>query len=233
VQALGIDGCPAGWLYVRQDLATGELSAGLFRHIEEILVFPPGETTVGIDMPIGLVESGPRPCEQRARKLLGRPRSSSVFPVPVRGVLSAATYEQACRIAWQADGRKVNRQTWNIVPKIREVDAFLNAHVVYRERFHEVHPELSFLHLNGGKPMEHSKKTAQGRAERERLVTAFFGAGCGAAQASLPRTGWARDDLLDAFAALWTALRVASGTSTGIPGAPARDRTGLRMQIVS
>jgi predicted RNase H-like nuclease len=231
--ALGIDGCRAGWLYVRQDVAEGTLSAGVLRHIEEILAFPAAGTIVCIDMPIGLADAGSRACEKAARRLLGRPRASSVFPVPARAVLRAATYRQACRIGKQADGRKVNRQTWNIVPKIREVDAFLASHAAYRACIHEAHPELSFLRWNAGEPMKHSKKTAEGRAERERLVTAVFGAEYRSARDGLPRAGWAADDFLDAFAALWTALRVMRHEALSVPEEPETDSRGLRMQIVS
>ncbi|HTP57612.1 MAG TPA: DUF429 domain-containing protein [Spirochaetia bacterium] len=231
--ALGIDGCRAGWLYILNDMTTGAVSAGLFLHIDEILAFPAPKTVAAIDMPIGLTEAGPRACEKSARILLGRPRSGSVFPVPVREVLGAGSYRQACRIGKTADGRKVNRQTWNIVPKIREVDAFLGANHAYRKSVYEAHPELSFLHWNSGKAMEHSKKTKQGRAERERLVKSFFGARYAAAREGLPRAGWSMDDFLDAFAALWTALRVARGEAVGIPVTPQRDCRGLRMQIVS
>jgi predicted RNase H-like nuclease len=227
VRALGIDGCRAGWLYVCQDLATGAISAGVLRSIEEVLAFPAARTVVGIDMPIGIPDAGPRACEKAARRLLGRPRASSVFPVPARDVLHAATYADARRMG------KLNLQTWNIVPKIREVDEFLRSHSSYRSVFHEAHPELSFLRWNGGRPMKHSKKSAQGRAEREKLVKGFFGAGSKAARNGLPRAGWANDDFLDAFAVLWTALRVARGEAVGVPETPERDGSGLRMQIIS
>jgi predicted RNase H-like nuclease len=236
MQALGIDGCRAGWLYVTQDLASGALSAGIFRRIDEILAFDPIDTVAGIDIPIGLTEKGPRPCELEARKLLGRPRASSVFPVPVRPVLSARSYRQACSLGMRADGRKINRQTWNIVPKIREVDAFLTAHPAYQATVKEVHPELCFRHWNRDMPMSHSKKSAEGRADRERLVVSFFGPAFSAARASLlcrlpRRSCWAHDDLLDACAALWTACRIARGVAVSIPADPPRDGRGLWMRI--
>lgn len=232
MRLLGIDGCRAGWLYVGLDTDTGECTAGILPAIEEILGFAPVPAVVAIDIPIGLTDSGPRLCEREARKLLGRPRSSSVFPSPVREVLGAASFREACRRAHRIDGRKINRQTWNIIPKIREVDAFLDAYPEWRRKIHEVHPEVSFRAWNRGVAMAHAKKTAQGRAERQRLVVSHFHSAHPAALARLPRGGWGKDDLVDAFAALWTARRVADGAAVAIPSEPTRDRLGLRMEIV-
>jgi predicted RNase H-like nuclease len=227
----GVDGCRTGWLYVAQDLRSGRCSAGVLLRIDELLLLDPVPSAVAIDIPIGLTESGSRGCDQEARKLLGRPRSSSVFPAPIRPMLSASSYTQACGIGWRADGRKVNRQTWNIAPKIAQVDVFLAAHPWLRENIHEAHPEVSFWRWNGGRAMEFGKKTGQGQAERRSLVVSQFP--YAAVRESLPRGGWGEDDLLDAFAVLWTAKRVALGAAIAVPpGAPA-DGLGLRMEIVS
>lgn len=236
MKAFGIDGCRAGWLFVAQDLGTGALRAGIFSRIDEILAFDPKEAVVGIDMPIGLTEAGPRPCELEARKLLGRPRSSSVFAVPVRRVLAATSYRHACSLGQKADGRKINQQTWNIVPKIREVDSFLIGNPEYQAIVNEVHPELCFRHWNRNVPMAHSKKSTQGKVDRERLVVQFFGPAFSAARDALlsagpRRAAWALDDLLDACAALWTACRIARGAAVSIPADPPHDRHGLRMHM--
>ena len=190
----------------------------------------PVPAVIGIDIPMGLCESGPRPCEQEARKLLGRPRSSSVFPVPPRPLLGAHSYRGACSLGLRIDGRKINRQTWNIMGKIREADGFLQAHRAYRARTREVHPELSFRGW-AGSAMAHGKKTAEGRAERETLVASVFGPAVAGASACPFRGGWSFDDLLDAFAVLWTAQHIARGRATAVPAHPSKDRLGLRMAI--
>ncbi|HVP17883.1 MAG TPA: DUF429 domain-containing protein, partial [Spirochaetia bacterium] len=197
----------------------------------EMLLLDPVPAVAAIDIPIGLTETGPRECDQRARRLLGRPRSSSVFPAPVRPMLKAATYARACSIGRRADGRRINRETWNIVPKIAEVDAFLGAHREMRRRFHEAHPEVSFWKLNSCSAMAYGKKTRQGRAERRAIVASRF-ARYDAVRETLPRGGWAEDDLLDAFAVLWTAKRVARGAAAAAPSDAPADRLGLPMKIV-
>lgn len=43
----------------------------------------------------------------------------------------------------------------------------------------------------------------------------------------------ADDDLLDAFAALWTAERILRGEARTVPRIPPEDRFGLRMEMVT
>lgn len=227
---LGIDGCRAGWLCVSLDRGQGTCRADILGSISEVLRLG-RPAAAAIDMPIGLTGSGPRACEREARKLLGRPRASSVFPVPARPLLSARDYAHACRIGLRTDGRKPSRQSWSIFPKIREVDAFLRSHAGLPARVWEAHPEVSFRALGGRRAPAHPKKTAEGRRERERLVRSHFGRALHDALECLPVGGWGMDDLLDAFAVLWTAQRIADGTAVTLPSNPPSDAFGLRMAI--
>src|SRR5690348_2560996 len=84
---------------------------------------------VAVDVPIGLLsayETGGRACDRAARKLL-RNRGSSVFPAPVHPVLTAKSYDEACArsLASSACRKKISKQTFGILPKIREVDELL------------------------------------------------------------------------------------------------------------
>jgi predicted RNase H-like nuclease len=228
----GIDGCPSGWLCLTKDLSTGVVQARILVEIGELLTFDPRPAVVLIDVPIGLTDSGPRSCDQAARALLRRPRASSVFPAPIRPMLAASTYAAACAIGVQTDGRKPSRQLWNIMPKIREVDAFLRADVTHHPLLREVHPEVSFCLWNVNKAMMHNKKSPAGRSEREALVLSVFGTAYSSAQSTLPRGRYTNDDLLDAVAALWTAERVMTGNAKTLPELPPSDSCGLRMEIV-
>jgi predicted RNase H-like nuclease len=69
----------------------------------------------------------------------------------------------------------------------------------------EVHPEVCFWALNQHRPMAHNKKTKEGAAERIVLLRRGF-AEIETHLANRPRAVGA-DDLLDAAAAAWTALR--------------------------
>lgn len=225
-----MDGCRAGWLCVSRDRRQGTCRADIIGTIEEILRFGK-PAAAAIDMPIGLTDAGPRQCEREARRLLGRPRSSSVFPVPARPLLSARGYAQACRIGLRVDGRKPSRQSWGIFPKIRDVDDFLRSHEDFQARLWEAHPEVSFRALGGRHAPAHPKKTPEVRRERERLIRSRFGPGLREAQEGLPSGGWGMDDLLDAFAVLWTAQRIADGRAVSLPSHPPVDAFGLRMAI--
>jgi predicted RNase H-like nuclease len=80
--------------------------------------------------------------------------------------------------------------------------------------------------------MSHAKRTIDGRAERLNLVNQHFMGAFDELRPTLRQSKVADDDLLDAFAALWTAERILGGTSRTIPAVPAEDRFGLRMEMV-
>jgi len=229
----GIDGCKAGWLCVLKDLATGKIDARILARIDAVLSLDPRPEILTVDVPIGLTDSGPRKCDLEARALLRKPRSSSVFPAPIRPLLAARCYEEACQIGQSVDGRRLSKQTWAIVPKIREVDTFLRSDASLTTWIREVHPEVCFCCWNGGKAMIHRKKSPEGKAEREKLVTPLYGQAYRAAQLSLPRGSYRNDDLLDAFAALWSAERVYTCQSIVLPCEPPKDSFGLRMEMVA
>ena len=80
-----------------------------------------------------------RLCDKEARRRLGR-RASTVFPPPVRAALAAATYEDANRISREESGKGMTKQTFAILPKIREVDCLLRKSEKARHIIREVPP---------------------------------------------------------------------------------------------
>ncbi len=137
----------------------------------------------------------------------------------------------------EIEGKKLSRQSWAILGKVREVDAFIRSNPQHQGWIREVHPEVSFWCWNARIPMRCRKKSGQGFAEREMLVIGHFPEACQAAcrqlRVDLPRGRFGRDDLMDAFAALWTAERVYRGKALVIPPDPPLDEVGLRMEIVA
>jgi predicted RNase H-like nuclease len=211
---LGVDGCRVGW--VGALVEGGRVSWHLFATIAEALALP--VTAIGVDMPIGLPATGRRCCDVEAKALLGRAHPR-VFLAPPRGVLDAATYEEAGRRHRElAGGLGLSVQTWHLVPKIREVDA-----VADDPRLVEVHPELSLAELGAAGPLP-SKKTAAGRAARVALLTGWLGD-----LGDLPPG----DDGLDALAVAWSAHRWLAGRARTLPGVPAYDEKGRPMRIVT
>jgi predicted RNase H-like nuclease len=94
---LGVDGCRAGWFAVALDGDAG-WHCSLHGQIADLAEAYPEAERILIDMPIGLPADRRRECDSAARRLLGRGRASSIFPVPCRAVLEAADYAQACAL---------------------------------------------------------------------------------------------------------------------------------------
>jgi predicted RNase H-like nuclease len=183
---------------VCENPSTESLSWAVFPTIEALLAQSPPVDLVALDVPIGLPDRGARVCDLEARQRLGR-RKSSVFPAPVRDVLAANSYREACQARTAAEGKRMSIQAWSIVPKIREVDGTLRSKPSLVGRVREVHPELCFCQMAGGQPMAHRKKTAAGEAERRALLVEHFGRAVDDALAEVRKLGCARDDVLDAL----------------------------------
>jgi len=227
---VGVDGCADGWVCLASH--DGQLEAFVVADLFELVERVPVDAVVAIDVPIGLPEKGSRRCDLEARKLLGAPRASSVFPAPVRACLRGADYEEACDLHAAADGRRLTRQAFGILPKIREVDALLTTTAKLQERVIDVHPEVSFREW-AGRPMVHHKRRDPGRAEREALIEAVWPGERDRLAAALGRVRFHQDDLNDAFAALWSAERIAAGTARQLGSPPEFDSLGVRMRIVA
>lgn len=229
VTLAGIDGCPAGWVAVIQDDDGVELRVS--HRLASLMDSLPARCLIAIDMPIGLPEAGPRECDVLARRRLGATRGASVFAAPVRAVLHARGYPAALARHRRADGRGLSKQAFNLLPKIREVDRLLASRPALRRCVIEVHPESSFAQWNGGAPIPAGKKTREGRLQRSRLVDARWPGLREAFLALTLRREVAEDDVLDAFAALWSAERHARGEALCLPERPQRDTRGLTMAI--
>ncbi|TFV57759.1 DUF429 domain-containing protein [Geodermatophilus sp. DF01-2] len=216
---LGVDGWRGAWVGALLDGRSVRLLA--LPDAAAVLAVP-GVEVVGIDMPIGLADDGPRACDVAARRRLGR-AISSVFPAPLRGVLAATGHADACRMSRAASGRALSVQAWNLVPAVRSVDDALGDppadHVV------EVHPELAFRALD--ERVTDRKATARGVAQRMRALAPVMDVLD--ALAATP-DGVPVADALDACAAAWSARRVADGVAECV-GDGRRDARGRPMRI--
>lgn len=226
----GLDGCPGGWVLATvpaDDHSTEGFDVTVLTSLAPVVAALTSGRMVSaaIDIPIGLAPRDPRPCDKAARRLLG-PRRNSVFPAPARGVLGASSYEDACARSRRACGKGISRQLYNILDKIRAVDA-LQSPGLQRQLF-EMSPELSFAELTGV-PMAANKRTAAGRAAREQALRSVFGQP-GVLRVP-PPAGAKRDDVLDALVGAWTARRHAAGRHRRLGGET--DERGLRMEIIA
>jgi predicted RNase H-like nuclease len=206
----GIDGCKSGWIVAtaRDVFVVEQL------HLEAFAL-------VGIDMPIGLLDGPPRACDVAARKFLER-AGSSVFPAPPRAALAHADYRSALDAARAATGRGISKQTFNIMPKVAELDRLVDS--ANHHSIVEVHPECSFKTLNGDESLP-SKKSSEGKNIRRQLLSDHF-----AIPSTAPQ-GASIDDMLDAYAVLWSAMRFQRGEHR-VFGDGQRDARGIEMRIV-
>jgi predicted RNase H-like nuclease len=192
------------------------------------------DAPLAVDVPIGLLESVDfRPCDLAARRLLGL-RRSSVFAPPSRPLLTEHSYPQArAHVEWERrsapEAKGLSAQAFGIAPKVDESDRWLRAHPESQAWLYECHPELSFWAAAGRRPLG-SKMTLTGHLERLRLVTAFAPDWLeAAARAGLADRDATIFDVLDAYAALWTALRLRDHREEILGGE--RDRAGVPMRI--
>jgi predicted RNase H-like nuclease len=168
---------------------------------------------VAIDIPIGLPRGVPRAADVAARARLGA-RRSTVFVTPVREALEAPTLVEAIAVSRARTGVGVSAQAYQLRSRVLEVDDWARQGGVDA---HEGHPEVSFATMAGA-PLSTSKKTWAGVNERLALLSAhgveiaadLGPAGCTAGP----------DDVVDAAALAWTALRIGTGDAISLPSPP-------------
>jgi len=229
----GVDGCKEGWLAVTINLNTRAIDVQVPDSAKRLFATLSDLEVLAIDIPIGLPDREPRACDVEARRLLGPGRGSSVFPAPARATLAGETFTEVCGLSKTACGRRVSRQTFGILPKIREVDSEVRRLTRPQDRVREVHPEVSFYFWAGEQPMRCSKTLSAGKAERLALVETSFPGIFQWIRAQVRRRAVSDDDILDALAALWTASRISRGEARTLPESPSVDSCGLRMEIVA
>ncbi len=171
---IGIDGCRTGWLTVLFDGDQAQMH--LLPQMENIEELRLPNLPVWVDMPIGFIQDGPqgRTCDKMARQFLRPYRTSSVFTPPCRAAVYASK-EEASAINFSHTGKKLSQQSLNIIPKMRELDTYLQG--LKQQEVHqwqEAHPEVVFAALNQNKALEHKKKTAAGEEQRLNLLHPWF-----------------------------------------------------------
>jgi predicted RNase H-like nuclease len=232
----GVDGCKKGWILVLRELELGTIRHRRIDFLSEVLGQPENPNCVAVDIPIGLLvhgRKGGRECDERARELLGKPRSNSVFSAPVRAALGYFDYPSALRAnrASSTECVGISQQCFHLFQKIRDADKLVTPEL--QEMIREIHPELCFFELNKGKPMKYGKKHLGGLGleERRNLLCEEGFSSIVKVPAVYPKSEVGEDDLLDACVACWTAERIHQGTATCIPEDPCKDERSLRMEM--
>lgn len=229
---VGVDGAKSGWIAVWWE--DNELNHCVYSSAQSLVHAQPQARVIAVDIPMGLSDRDGRMADIEARKFVGGRRACSIFSSPVRGILDATSQPEASRRHRAIDNRGFGAQSFAILPKIREWDEVLQADPHARATVWEIHPEVSFAALNGGrgKGLALRKKSKEGAALRSELLAPVFGSErIARVLQSVSRRQAATDDVLDALVALWSAERIAAGAAVSLPTPAILDATGLSTAI--
>jgi predicted RNase H-like nuclease len=196
-----------------------------------------------VDIPIGLPgesDMSPRDCDQAARELVHPSQKRSVFDVPARQAVQAATYESAREQNLKVVGDDIGPQTWGIMERIHEVDLFMresSPDITIRES----HPEVCFATLSESGPVMSNKNDSEGMERRlsilEAVSPSYRNAFQGLEEEVNSKAAWKRrisvgmlDDVVDALVLAATARECADHGIEVLGGQT--DSKGLPMEIV-
>jgi predicted RNase H-like nuclease len=224
----GVEPCPGGWLVVParlQGITAFPFEPEVFPTFAEILDYRPAFDVIAIHCHLSFPEQdtqGGRTCDKEARKLLGFARGGAVKSPPSRHYLRTQDLDARARKGLDPISARMMRRYAEVAEEMQP----------YRQRqVFEVHPELSFYQLNDDTPMQHSKHTEEGVAERRALVEARIQGIDVVLDAQLPGGVTARH-LLDAAADMTTARRIAARAVERLPEDPEWDEQGVRMELL-
>ena len=196
----------------------------VFATFAEILDYRPTYDVIAIHCHLSFPEEdtpGGRTCDKLARQLLGWPRSGAIGSPPSRRHLRTGDLDARAAKGLNPFNARLMRRFAEVAEEMQP----------YRQRqVFEVHPELSFYQLNDDRPMQHSKYTDEGVAERRALVEARIPGVDVVLEASLP--GISPRHLLDATADMVTARRIAARAVDRLPEDPEWDEQGVRMELL-
>ena len=180
---IGVDGTSEGWITAYYTGDTWDLD--FIESLSEI-----DANSALIDIPIGLKDNSIRECDQRAREFLSPERHYSIFNCPIRDAVYADNYEEACDINEEKTCKRISKQVWNIVPKIKEADKYRG-----ETDLMESHPEIFFKSLEP-KSVKNSKRDKKGLNDRLKVLNQF---GDTSVINENKFTDASKDDLVDAM----------------------------------
>lgn len=226
---IGIDGCKGGWIAAILD--KHGLKMEKHQILENLVMTHPDFSECLIDMVIGLQEKKEeiRP-DSYARKIISK-RASTIFPAPCRQAIYADTVAEKYDLNQKILGKKFTPLTLGIMPKMREVDEFLEKYPNYKNVLKESHPEVCFSRLLGETIMT-KKNSVEGIEERIKILSRFVPIDREYLLAKEKEFKCSMDDLLDAICLAVAGVLVQDGKCERVPEEPMRDARGLLMQMI-
>ncbi len=229
MRVAGIDGCKGGWVAVIAEAGAPQTAQVVCAASIDTLINGNKIGFAVVDMPIGLVSRPPsRDVEPAMRKFLGK-KHTSVFNTPCRAALDETEHCKASEVNKRILEKGLSVQTFAIFPKMREVDAAVRA--LGQKVLREGHPEVTFA-VMAGSPVLSRKKDYLGGLERCELLN----------EKEFPTRDllnarsefkFASDDLLDAAALCWSAMRYLNSQHISFPTNPSWDEFCLEMSVIA
>jgi predicted RNase H-like nuclease len=131
-----------------------------------------------------------------------------------------------------ADEAGIRERYRHPAEKIREVHDYMRSHPGSGHFLYEVHPRLSFLELRGGLVENPSgKNRPRFRDQLSYLCDIYPTDTLYQALTAFRHAEASRRDILDAFAILWSAKRIATSRAERLPSTPVYDARGFDMAI--
>ena len=218
---IGIDGCKAGWI-IAKTLENESISFQIIKNLNDVYLEGINVSHIGIDIPLQLSHTGKRFAEIEARSLL-KNRACTIFTPPTLNALRAKNYMDACEVNFNECGKRISKQSWNLFPKIKEAQEFLENKSINKLRVFEVHPELSFMAMNDMILVQASKKTDIGREIRIKLIQKFFPKfSFESVRNEYKKNQALDDDILDSVSVLWSTQRIVDNIANFVPKDPKR-----------
>ena len=215
---IGVDGCKGGWIKK-------------YFSIEELVEANKNYNELLIDMVIGLQSNKDEVRPDNAARALIPGRTSTIFAVPARQAVYADTREQIREANKNALGKDLPAQAIAIIPKMRELDEFLQENPTHKNRLKESHPEVCFSRLNGSVVMSR-KADGEGITERVGIIKQYMPEITEEyIYQEAKRFKCNADDIVDSIVLCITANLTAQGKTDVIPETVQEDVTGLKMQM--
>ena len=226
---IGVDGCKGGWIASVYDRGSFEIKK--YFSIEELVEANKNYNELLIDMVIGLQSNKDEVRPDNAARALIPGRTSTIFAVPARQAVYADTRKQIREANKNALGKDLPAQAIAIIPKMRELDEFLQENPTHKNRLKESHPEVCFSRLNGSVVMSR-KADGEGITERVGIIKQYMPEITEEyIYQEAKRFKCNADDIVDSIVLCITANLTAQGKTDVIPETVQEDVTGLKMQM--
>lgn len=226
---IGVDGCKGGWIASIYDSGSFEIKK--YSSVDELVEANKNYNELLIDMVIGLQSSKDEVRPDNAARALIPGRTSTIFAVPARQAIYADTREAIREANKAALGKDLPAQAIAIIPKMRELDEFLQENPAHKNRLKESHPEVCFSRLNGSVVMSR-KADGEGITERVGIIKQYMPEITEEyIYQEAKRFKCNADDVVDSIVLCITANLVSQGKTDVIPENVQEDITGLKMQM--